>query len=167
MVREITMFELHFDEADALFGKRTEVRDSHDRYANVEVSYLLQRMEEHDGAVLLASNLEENVDDAFLRRINLQIDFPFPREESRAAIWRDVFPEETPTADLDVEFLASFELAGGNVKNAALTAAFLAADDDGTVEMEHVVRAIQRELRKTGQLVTPEAFGEYDQYLHP
>ena len=158
---------LFFDEADALFGERSEVSDSQDRYANVEVSYLLQRMEEHDGAVVLATNFKENIDDAFLRRINANVEFPRPDRESRAEIWRTIFPEETPVGDLDVPFLSGFEITGGNIKNVALTASFLAADDDGTdtVEMEHVVRALRRELQKTGRLVNPEAFGEYREFV--
>jgi hypothetical protein len=154
---------LFFDEADALFGERSEVSDSKDRYANVEVSYLLQRMEDHDGTVVLASNLEENIDDAFRRRINLSVEFPMPDREARAAIWDGAFPEATPTADLDVEFLAGFELAGGNITNAALTAAFLAAEEDAPVGMDHVVRALRRELEKTGRLVNPEQFGDYSE----
>jgi len=159
---------LFFDEADALFGERSEVSDSQDRYANVEVSYLLQRMEEHDGAVVLATNFKENIDDAFLRRINSNVEFPRPDRESRAEIWRSIFPEETPVGELDIAFLSRFEITGGNIKNVALTASFLAADDDEqggngakTVEMRHVVRALRRELQKTGRLVNPEEFGEY------
>jgi len=157
---------LFFDEADALFGERSEVSDSQDRYANVEVSYLLQRMEEHDGAVILATNFKENIDDAFLRRINSNVEFPRPDRESRAEIWRTIFPEEAPVGDLDIAFLSRFEITGGNIKNVALTASFLAADDergDGakTIEMAHVVRALRRELQKTGRLVNPEEFGEY------
>jgi hypothetical protein len=154
---------LFFDEADALFGERSEVSDSHDRYANVEVSYLLQRMEEHDGAVILASNFKENIDDAFLRRINSNVEFPRPDRASRAAIWETIFPAETPVGELDVAFLSQFEITGGNIKNVALTASFLAADDgeSETVEMEHVVRALRRELQKTGRLVDPGQFGEY------
>jgi len=157
---------LFFDEADALFGERSEVSDSQDRYANVEVSYLLQRMEEHDGAVILASNFRENIDDAFLRRINSNVEFPRPDREARAEIWQTIFPEGAPVGDLDIAFLSGFEITGGNIKNVALTASFLAADDkrdDGprTVEMRHVVRALRRELQKTGRLVNPEEFGEY------
>ena len=154
---------LFFDEADALFGECSEVSDSHDRYANVEVSYLLQRMEEHDGAVILTSNFKENIDDAFLRRINLNVEFPRPDREARAEIWETIFPEETPVGDFDVGFLSTFEITGGNIKNVALTASFLAADDDATetVEMDHVVRALRRELQKTGRLVNPGEFGKY------
>ena len=152
---------LLFDEADSLFGERTEVSDAHDRYANVEVNYLLQRVEEHDGTVILTTNLEGNIDDAFRRRIHVRIDFPVPDETSRAAIWRSVFPPETPVDDLDVEFLSSFELTGGNIRNVALTAAFLAADDGGRVEMDHVVAAAKREFRKMGKLVPPAEFDDY------
>ena len=152
---------LFFDEADALFGKRSEVRDSHDRYANVEVNYLLQRVEEHDGTVLLTTNFDGNIDDAFLRRIHLRVDFPPPGRELREEIWRTVFPDGTPVGGLDVDFLSTFEITGGNIKNIALTAAFLAADEGGTVEMEHVVRAARREFQKTGRLIDPEEFGEY------
>jgi hypothetical protein len=156
---------LLFDEADALFGKRSEVRDAHDRYANVEVNYLLQRVEEHDGTVVLTTNLRKNMDEAFLRRIHLRVDFPFPDAPSRRAIWATIFPAATPVGDLDIEFLSTLSMAGGNIKNAALTAAFLAAEDGGPVEMRHVVRAVQREFQKTGTLVEPEAFGDYRELL--
>ena len=158
---------LLFDEADALFGSRSAVSDAHDRYANVEVNYLLQRIEAHDGPVVLTTNLKGNVDEAFLRRITVGIDFPRPDREARAAIWRLIFPAETPVADLDIDYLAGFELTGGNVENVARAAAFLAADDpdaDG-VEMEHVVRAVRRELQKNGRLTTPDDFGAYAEFL--
>jgi hypothetical protein len=156
---------LFFDEADALFGERSDVSDSQDRYANVEVSYLLQRMENHDGTVILASNLKENIDDAFLRRINLSVEFPMPDRDARKQIWRSVFPAATPTGELDVDFLAEFDLAGGSIKNAALTAAFLAAEDDEPVGMTHLVQALRRELEKTGRLIDAEDFGEYGEVL--
>jgi hypothetical protein len=156
---------LLFDEADALFGKRSTVRDAHDRYANIEVNYLLQRIEEHDGTVLLTTNFEGNIDNAFRRRIHLHLTFPRPDRESREAIWRGVFPERTPVGDLDVEFLSTLELAGGNIKNIALTAAFLAADGDDEVGMEHVVRAARREFQKTGRLIDPKEFGEFGELL--
>ncbi|MFC5368189.1 ATP-binding protein [Salinirubrum litoreum] len=175
---------LLFDEADALFGKRSEVSDAHDRYANVETNYLLQRIESHDGTVVLTSNFPENIDDAFRRRLHLTVSFPRPDHEAREAIWRGVFPEEAPVADLDYDFLASFELTGGDVRNAALTAAFLAVSESDTaatatadrngehasdtghvetsrVEMRHVVPAVRDELRKTGSLVDPAQFGDY------
>jgi SpoVK/Ycf46/Vps4 family AAA+-type ATPase len=162
---ETTDAVLLFDEADALFGKRTDVRDSHDRYANIEVDYLLQRIEEYEGTVILTTNLERNIDEAFRRRIHVSVDFPTPDREARAAIWERTFPAATPVDELDVEFLSSLEFTGGNIKNVALTAAFLAADegrdDGGRVTMRHVVRAAAREFRKTGRLVDPETFGPY------
>jgi AAA+ superfamily predicted ATPase len=147
---------LFFDEADALFGKRTEVRDSHDRYANVEISYLLQRLEAHEGIVILASNLRKNMDEAFVRRLHATIEFPFPDEQHRRRIWETIWPRETPLADdLDFATLARrFELAGGSIRNVALAAAFLAADDGRVVTNEHVLRAIRRELQKIGKVLT-------------
>ncbi|MDS0301127.1 ATP-binding protein [Halogeometricum sp. S1BR25-6] len=152
---------LLFDEADALFGKRSEVRDAHDRYANVEVNYLLQRVEAYDGVVVLTTNFKRNIDEAFTRRIHLCVEFPRPTRAAREGIWRSVFPPETPVEELDFEFLSTLELTGGNVKNAALTAAFMAADAGESVRMAHVVKAVKRELQKTGTLVSPEAFGNY------
>ena len=152
---------LFFDEADALFGKRSEVKDAHDRYANIEVNYLLQRVEEHDGTVILTTNFKQNIDEAFLRRIHLSVDFPRPDAESREAIWQLVFPEETPVEELDFEFLSTLEVTGGNIRNVALTAAFMAAEEDRSVGMEHVVRAVRREFQKTGKLIRPEEFGRY------
>lgn len=158
---------LFFDEADALFGERSEVSDAHDRYANIEVDYLLQRMEAHDGVVLLATNLDQHLDDAFRRRIDVTIDFPRPDRDAREQIWRGIFPDDTPVGNLDWVFLADFELTGGDIKSAALTAAFLAADegDETSVEMRHVVDALWRELRSRGRLVTPEDFGDYREYV--
>ena len=152
---------LFFDEADALFGKRSEVSDAHDRYANIEVNYLLQRVEEHDGAVILTTNFEKNIDDAFLRRIHLSVDFPLPDKESREAIWRRIFPAETPCEELDFAFLAEFDLTGGNIKNIAMTAAVMAAEDDSPVGMEYVAGAVKREFQKIGKLIRSEDFGEY------
>lgn len=156
---------LLFDEADALFGERSDVTDAHDRYANIEVNYLLQRVEEHDGTVVLTTNLRKNMDEAFMRRIHLRVDFPFPDEPVRRAIWEAIFPAVTPVADLDFDFLATLSMAGGNIKNAALTAAFLAAEDGGPVEMRHVVCAVRREFQKTGTLVERDAFGDYRELL--
>ncbi|MCP4428746.1 MAG: ATP-binding protein [Chloroflexi bacterium] len=145
---------LFFDEADALFGKRTEVSDAHDRYANIETSYLLQKMEEYEGVVVLATNLRENMDDAFTRRIRFIVEFPFPDEAHRREIWRAHFPGQAPMSDgIDYEFLARrFQIAGGNIKNVALNAAFLAAQNGGTIEMEHVLHGVQREFEKMGKL---------------
>lgn len=154
---------LFFDEADSIFGKRSEVKDAHDRYANIEVGYLLQKMEEYDGVVILATNLRKNMDDAFVRRLHVAIEFPFPEEADRLRIWRKVFPEEAPLAeDVDTEFLArQFKLAGGNIRNIALLAAFLAAEDGNVIQMAHVVRAIKREYQKLGKLVTESEFGPF------
>jgi AAA+ superfamily predicted ATPase len=161
---EATSAILFFDEADALFGKRSEVKDAHDRYANVETSYLLQRMEEYEGVTILATNLRRNLDDAFLRRIAFAVQFPFPEEAERLRIWEGVFPEATPRApDVDLPFLAKqFKLSGGNIKNVALAAAFLAASDGGGgVSMKHLVRATRRELQKMGKSAGAAEFGAY------
>lgn len=152
---------LFFDEADALFGKRSEVKDSHDRYANIETGYLLQRMEEHEGIVILASNFRKNMDEAFVRRLHFTVEFPFPGEEDRRRIWEAVWPETMPRDPaLDLGFLAKrFQLTGGNIRNIALSAAFLAADDSGVVSMRHIIRATQREYQKMGKLVSESDFG--------
>ena len=154
---------LFFDEADALFGKRSEVRDSHDRYANIEISYLLQKMEENEGIVILASNLCRNIDDAFLRRMHSTIEFPFPEEEYRYKIWKSMFPEDAPLSeDVDFEFLAGrFRLAGGNIKNIVVNAAFLAAENSGAITMEDVIKAAKREFQKIGKICSESEFGEY------
>jgi SpoVK/Ycf46/Vps4 family AAA+-type ATPase len=145
---------LFFDEADALFGKRSEVRDSHDRYANIEISYLLQKMEEYEkGICILATNLRQNLDDAFIRRLQFIVEFPFPDEEYRRKIWESVFPKETPlAADADFGLLAKeIRLAGGNIKNMALAAAFYAAAAQESVNMGYLVQAAHREYQKTGR----------------
>jgi hypothetical protein len=139
---------LFFDEADALFGKRSEVKDSHDRYANIEVSYLLQRMEAYSGLAVLATNLKGAVDAAFLRRIRFVINFPFPDAGQRAEIWRRVFPAKTPTDGLDPSVLARLNIAGGNIRNIALNAAFLAAQSGEPVRMTHVLRSARTEYAK-------------------
>ncbi len=155
---------LFFDEADALFGKRSAVRDSHDRYANIEINYLLQRMEDHDGTVILASNLRRNIDPAFTRRLRFVVEFPLPGEADRRRIWRRLFPEPLPVAaDVDLDFLArKFKITGGSIKNIVLHAAFLAAADGAPVAMEHLVRATGRELQKTGKL---RVRGDFEQYF--
>jgi hypothetical protein len=145
---------LFFDEADALFGRRTEIRDSHDRYANLEVNYLLQRLEEHDGPVILATNRRKNMDEAFLRRIHFIIEFSLPTEPLRQLIWQKYLPPTLPRAgDVDVAFLAKhFEVSGGDIKNAALQAAFLAAEDGQAVSMPHLLAALRREYLKLGKV---------------
>ena len=151
---------LFFDEADALFGKRTEVRDAHDRYANIEVSYLLQKMEEYDGVVILATNLRKNMDEAFVRRLRFIVEFPFPKAEERRRIWQGIWPKATPRSpDLDLDFLANrIEVAGGSIRNIALAGAFLAAADGGEVQMRHLLCATQREYRKMGKVLTADEF---------
>jgi AAA+ superfamily predicted ATPase len=151
---------LFFDEADALFGKRSEVKDAHDRYANIETAYLLQRTEEYTGLVILASNLKKNMDEAFVRRLHFTIDFPLPEEAERLEIWRRTFPPETPRADdVDLLFLArKLKIAGGNIRNVILTGAFLAAEEREPVSMRHLVRAAGFELQKMGKLVVEDDF---------
>jgi AAA+ superfamily predicted ATPase len=157
---------LFFDEADALFGRRSEVRDSHDRYANIEVGYLLQKMEEYEGVVILATNFRKNMDDAFVRRMHFTVEFPFPTETERRRIWESIWPAATPRdGSLDLGFMARrFELAGGNIRNIALAAAFLAASDGGLVTMSHLIRATRREYQKMGKVVVEGEFGEYTQH---
>jgi hypothetical protein len=139
---------LLFDEADALFGKRSEVKDSHDRYANIEVSYLLQRMEAYRGLAILTSNQKAALDTAFHRRLRFVINFPFPEAGEREAIWRSVFPPVTPTEGLDYAKLARLQMAGGSIRNIALNAAFLAAEESHPVTMAHILRAAQSEAGK-------------------
>jgi SpoVK/Ycf46/Vps4 family AAA+-type ATPase len=154
---------LFFDEADALFGKRSEVKDARDRYANIEIAYLLQRMEEYDGVTILATNLYANMDEAFARRLHHLIDFPFPDGRHRERIWRQVFPAETPLdADVDFAFLArQFELAGGAIRNVALSAAFMAAEAGTPVTMAFLVLGVARELQKLGRLPAKADFRDY------
>lgn len=139
---------LLFDEADALFGKRSDVRDSHDRYANIEVSYLLQRMEAYRGLAILTTNMKSTMDKAWMRRIRFVVQFPFPDALQRTEIWRKVFPSATPTQDIRPEKLAQLSLAGGNIQNIALNAAFIAADEGMSVGMSHISRAAKSEFNK-------------------
>ena len=154
---------LLFDEADAIFGKRSEVRDARDRYANVEVAYLLQRMERFDGLAVLTTNLRANLDDAFTRRIDIVVDFPMPEEDDRLALWHMHLAEGLPQApDLDLDFMARrFRLSGGNIRNICLTAAFLAADADNPATMADLIHATEREYRKLGRLTVESEFGPY------
>jgi AAA+ superfamily predicted ATPase len=146
---------LFFDEADALFGKRSEVRDAHDRYANIEISYLLQRLEQYDGLAILATNLRRHIDDAFTRRLQFVVEFPFPDEADRRRIWQVCFPATAPRdPTLDFEQLARrFRLSGANISNIVLGAAFLAAADDARIGMEHLLAATRREYQKMGKVV--------------
>jgi AAA+ superfamily predicted ATPase len=156
---------LFFDEADALFGKRSEVRDSHDRYANIEIAYLLQKMEQYEGVTILATNLRANLDESFTRRLTFTVHFPFPDEASRSAIWRRIWPAGLPLAeDVDLNLLAArFKLAGGNIKNVALAAAFFAAEEGRPVRMRHLLRAVRREYQKLGKTLSDaELLGGFD-----
>lgn len=150
---------LLFDEADALFGKRSEVKDSHDRYANIEVSYLLQRMEAYHGLAILTTNLRSALDTAFLRRLRFIVNFPFPNSVQRAAIWHRIFPQKMPTENLDLNKLARLNVAGGNIRNIALNAAFLAADAREPVRMAHLLRATYTEYAKLEKPLTEAEIG--------
>jgi ATPase family associated with various cellular activities (AAA) len=159
---------LFFDEADALYGKRTEVKDAHDRYANIEVDYLLQRMEQYTGPVVLATNFQKNLDEAFLRRLHDVIEFPFPDAGARERIWRGHFPTEAPREpDLDFAFLGKqFNLTGGSIRNIVLNAAFLASYDDVRIGMSHLLAALRSEYQKQGKLLMSADLGPYAGALH-
>lgn len=154
---------LFFDEADALFGKRSEISDSHDRYANIEVAFLLQEMETYSGAVILATNLRRNIDDAFIRRLDFVIDFPFPEPDDRRRIWQALLPDEAPKGpDIDLDFLANrFKLSGGAIRNCSLAAAFQAADEDEPIHMRHLVRSVAQEYAKQGRLTLESDFERF------
>jgi ATPase family associated with various cellular activities (AAA) len=150
---------LLFDEADALFGKRSEVKDSHDRYANVEISYLLQRMEAYRGLAILTTNMKEALDPAFLRRLRFVVQFPFPDQAQRAEIWRKIFPAKTPTDSLDIGRLSRLSISGGNIRSIALNAAFAAADANEPVRMPHLLRAARLEYEKLEKPLTEAELG--------
>jgi hypothetical protein len=151
---------LLFDEADALFGRRSEVKDSHDRHANIEISYLLQRVEAYRGLAILTTNLKDALDAAFLRRLRFIVQFPFPDAAQRADLWRQAFPAPAPTLGLDAEKLARLNVAGGNIRNIALAAAFLAAGEGAPVQMKHLLQAARGEVAKLGRPLTePETRG--------
>jgi SpoVK/Ycf46/Vps4 family AAA+-type ATPase len=146
---------LLFDEADALFGKRGEVKDSLDRYANIEVSYLLQRMENYQGLAILTTNLRSSMDKAFQRRLRFIVDFPFPDAGQRQAIWSAVFPPRMPSAGLDAARLAQLNMSGGSIRNIAMNAAFLAVESGQDINMEHVLQATQWEALKAERPISP------------
>jgi SpoVK/Ycf46/Vps4 family AAA+-type ATPase len=150
---------LFFDEADALFGKRSEVKDAHDRYANIEVGYLLQKMDEYEGIAILATNLRQNMDEAFIRRLHVVVEFPFPGEADRRRIWAAIFPPEAPLAPaVDFDRLArEVRLSGGKIRNIAVAAAFQAASGNGVIGMSELVEAARREYEKAGQTWQPTA----------
>jgi len=158
---------LFFDEADALFGKRSEVRDAHDRYANIETAYLLQQIEEYAGPVVLSTNLKANLDEAFLRRMHFVVDFPMPEEPYRLRIWQSLVPDDAPLGDdVDFAFLSrQFRISGGNIRNIVLAAGFLAARDGDVMTMRHFIQGTRREFQKLGRMVTEADFGEYLRHL--
>jgi hypothetical protein len=156
---------LFFDEADALFGKRGEQKDSHDRYANMQTSFLLQRFEEHDGIVILATNYSGNLDPAFVRRIQNVVVFTKPQQEQRALIWQGLLVHDAPWEGVDVPFLAGFELTGSEIKNSVLQAAFLAAAQGCSISMKELVAALRLEFEKTGRPKERKAFGKYAHFL--
>ncbi len=163
---------LFFDEADAVFGKRTEIKDAHDRYANIEISYLLQRIEDYKGIVILATNFRKNIDEAFSRRIRFIIDFPFPDEEMRYRIWKKAFPRECPIdKSIDFKYLAkNFKFSGANIKNSALHSAFYGIQDGSKIKMEHILEGIKIELQKIGKntkeiIKNMEIEEEYEDFL--
>jgi AAA+ superfamily predicted ATPase len=152
---------LFFDEADALFGKRSEVKDSHDRYANIEINYLLQRMEEYRGLAILATNMKSHMDEAFMRRLRFLVDFPFPDTRYRADIWRRVIPDDAEKEELDYNALSRLDITGGNINNIAVNAAFLAADEGKAISMAHIFQCARREYVKIDKLVLESEFGPY------
>lgn len=162
---ELSQSLLFFDEADALFGKRTEIKDAHDRYANIEVNYLLQRMEQYQGLVVLATNFQKNLDEAFLRRLHFVLEFPFPDEDAREKIWRLHLAGAPADPEVDFQFLASqFQLSGGSIRNVVVEAAFLAAEQrgpKGPITMEHLLEALKHEYQKQGKLVMKTDLGRY------
>nr|WP_206602808.1 ATP-binding protein [Leptolyngbya ohadii] len=149
---------LLFDEADALFGKRSEVKDSHDRYANIEINYLLQRMESYRGLAILATNLKNALDTAFLRRLRFIVDFPFPGLRERLRLWQNAFPPQTPIESLDYDRLANLNLSGGNIHTVAINAAFLAAQAGTPVTLPLVLAAARTEYRKLDRPINESEF---------
>jgi SpoVK/Ycf46/Vps4 family AAA+-type ATPase len=158
---------LLFDEADALFGKRSEVKDAHDRYANIEVAFLLQRMESFDGLAILSTNLRSNLDEAFARRLDAIVDFPMPDEYYREILWDKCLGPHVPRAgDVDLGFLArQFELSGGGIRSIAITAAYLAAESGEEVTMPDLIRATAREYRKLGRLIVKREFSDFHELV--
>jgi SpoVK/Ycf46/Vps4 family AAA+-type ATPase len=153
---------LLFDEADAVFGKRSEVKDANDKYANVETSYLLQRIESYDGVVVLTTNYVANIDEAFIRRIHVSVDFQLPDEAERLQMWTNSFPSAAPMGEVDLAFLArQFRLSGASIRSISLGAAFRAADDETPIGMESILTSLRVELRKQGRLTSSIDFGKY------
>ena len=160
---DITDTLLFFDEADALFGKRSEVKDAHDRYANLEISYLLERMERFKGLAILATNRKKDLDEAFLRRLRYVIDFPLPEATERKQIWMRAIPQRADVSELDFDFLAKqFQLAGGHIRSIVFNACLQAAGSSGNaLTMERILLAVKREYDKLNRSVGIDAFGSY------
>lgn len=158
---------LLFDETDAIFGKRTEVKDSHDKHANLETAYLLQKIEEYNGITIMTTNLSDNLDAAFFRRINYVVHFNMPNAELRKEIWQKMYTKKMPLSkDIDFDYLSrQFEIAGGNIKNVVITSSFMAAAESKQIEMKHIVKGLDYELRKQGKMVSKSDFGEYSYLL--
>ncbi len=163
---ESTNTILFFDEADSIFGKRSDVSEAKDKFANTQVSYILQRLEQYDGIVILATNFRQNVDDAVMRRIRYLVEFQFPNVETRRMLWQSAFAEKTPLEEVDFDFLAlRFELAGGSIKNIALNAAFLAAKEESAITMRHILICVKEESKKLGKAMLKQDFGMYGEML--
>ncbi|MFI3214619.1 MAG: ATP-binding protein [Eubacteriales bacterium] len=157
---------LFFDEADAIFGKRSEVNDAKDKYANTEVSYILQRIEQYDGIVILATNYKKNIDEAFMRRIRYFLEFPLPNIQLRKEIWQSCFSDKVPMENIDFDYLArEFELTGGTIKNIVLNAVFQAAETDNILKMKHILKCIKIENAKVGKIMLEQDFNEYSHLL--
>ncbi|MEG1943655.1 MAG: ATP-binding protein, partial [Angelakisella sp.] len=153
---------LFFDEADSIFGKRSQVKEANDRFANIQVSYILQRLEDYDGVVILASNLRSNIDEAFMRRMRYVVEFQIPGEELRRELWQSGFAPQVPQENIDYDYLArQFELAGGAIKNIALNATFLAADEERAVTMKDILDSVRGENLKIGKAMLAQDFAEY------
>lgn len=153
---------LFFDEADAIFGKRTEVKDAKDKYANTEISYILQRIEDYDGIVLLATNLRTNIDEAFMRRMRYVVEFKMPDKQTRKEIWKDCLEGKMQLMDIDFDYLAEkIELSGGYIKNIILNALFLAAKEGNRISMKHLLESTVSEYRKLGKVITSRDFEKY------
>jgi SpoVK/Ycf46/Vps4 family AAA+-type ATPase len=147
---------LLFDEADSIIGKRSEVKDARDRYANQEVGYLLQAMENYSGLAILTTNLPNSLDTAFMRRIRFSIRFEYPTPEERAQIWKRNFPEMAPTLNLSYQRLAQLNVSGASIRNIAMGGAFVAAQDDAPIQMKHILQAARAELLKLGRSITDQ-----------
>ncbi len=160
---------IFFDEADAIFGKRVKIRDSHDRYSNTEINYLLQKLESHNEIIILATNFKDNMDSAFFRRIRFHIEFPFPEEIERLKIWKTIFPQpnfylSNDISNKDFGFIAkNFQLSGANIRDAAISAAFLAASEGKNITIKHIIQSIKKEYEKEGRGMLKTEFERYNE----